>query len=185
VPTAIRFPKAKVGDAVPAVRRVDGADVLHEARREDVLVVSVGALARAALDAAARLDGLGIGCTVVDPRWVLPVSPALARLAQRHRLVVTVEEGVRDAGVGSRVASVLAEHGVEVPVCCLGLPSQYLPHGTREDILVEHGLDGRGIADAVTEAWHRAGRHAEPLTLVTDGGVRGGSSAAEVWGVAR
>ena len=154
-PTVLRFPKAALGAPLPALRRQDGLDVLHETTEQHVLIVAVGVMAAPAVAAAERLAEEGISCTVVDPRWVLPVSEPLLELAAAHRTVVTVEDGVRDGGVGSRLATELGSRGVDVPVRCLGLPTEYLAHGTRAALLEQLGLGVAGVAEAVRSA-HRA-----------------------------
>ncbi|MGN6753384.1 MAG: 1-deoxy-D-xylulose-5-phosphate synthase [Intrasporangium sp.] len=148
-PTALRFPKATAAGALPALDRVAGMDVLRRPPNPHVLLLPVGALAGATVEAAERLLPEGIRCAVVDPRWVLPVNPALPDLAAEHDLVVTVEDGVRASGVGAHVARLLADAGVDTPVHALGLPTQFIAHGDRTAILREHGLDGAGIAHAV------------------------------------
>ncbi|MGH3445479.1 MAG: 1-deoxy-D-xylulose-5-phosphate synthase, partial [Nocardioidaceae bacterium] len=157
-PTALRFPKAKLGEPVPAVRRVGGLDLLREADdpdAHDVLLVSVGALATEVLAAADILSAQGVACTVVDPRWALPISDPLVDLAVQHRLVVTVEDGIRDGGIGSRLAGAIRECSDtpddtrDTAVQCLGLDTTYLHHGARADLLREQGLDPAGIAAAV------------------------------------
>ncbi|MGW4891920.1 1-deoxy-D-xylulose-5-phosphate synthase [Kitasatospora sp. NPDC004240] len=161
-PTAVRFPKGVTGPDVPAV---DGptlddlgtVDVLRHGTRADVLLVSVGPMAGACLDAAERLAGQGHGVTVVDPRWVKPVPPAVVELGLRHRLVATVEDGGRAGGVGQAVAQALGDAGATVPVRTLGLPQEFLEHGSRADILARHGLSGPGIARAVAELLRRPG----------------------------
>jgi 1-deoxy-D-xylulose-5-phosphate synthase len=80
---------------------------------------------------------------------VLPVSPALIDLASCHSLVVTAEDGVRTAGVGTRLAQRLTESGATSRVRVLGLPDDFLPQGTRRDLLARHGLDTGGIVAAV------------------------------------
>jgi 1-deoxy-D-xylulose-5-phosphate synthase len=144
-PTALRFPKARVGPDIPAVHRSAGMDLLRTAPGAQVLLVAVGAMAAATLDAAQLLAAAGVECTVVDPRWVRPVNPELAVLAADHELVVTVEDGIRDGGVGSAVARTLADAGVGAPVRVLGLPTSFIAHGDRPGLLAEHGLDPHGI----------------------------------------
>ncbi len=151
-PTALRFPKGSVPPPVAALGRVGEMELLRAPDAADVLLVSVGAMAGPALGAAEMLAHLGVECTVVDPRWVLPPPAGLADLAAGHRVVVVVEDGVRDGGVGSRVALALTDHGVRVPVRCLGLPARFLPHGAREELLAGAGLDAHGIAASVKEA---------------------------------
>ncbi|MGI8697012.1 MAG: 1-deoxy-D-xylulose-5-phosphate synthase, partial [Mycobacteriales bacterium] len=108
-PTVIRYPKTPVGKDLAALRRVGDVDVLAEASRHDVLIVAVGNAAALALDAAERVGAQGIAATVVDPRWVSPVSADLVELAGDFSLVVVVEDGVRIGGIGSRVAQALGD----------------------------------------------------------------------------
>ncbi|MFC0529686.1 1-deoxy-D-xylulose-5-phosphate synthase [Phytohabitans kaempferiae] len=151
-PNALRFPKARVGSPVPALHRLSGVDILRAPAGAKVLIVSVGVLATAALEAATLLSAAGIECTVLDPRWVRPVNPVLGQLAAGHSLVVTIEDGVRDGGVGSAVARLLTDLAVPTPVRVLGLPTAFLPHGGRQELLAEYGLDAAGVAEAVQAA---------------------------------
>ncbi|MGW9440968.1 1-deoxy-D-xylulose-5-phosphate synthase [Streptomyces sp. NPDC055607] len=151
-PTVVRFSKGAVGPAVPALRRVGGMDVLREpgTDRPDVLLVSVGALAPMCLEIADLLDRQGISTTVVDPRWVKPVDEALAPLAARHRVVVTVEDNSRVGGVGSAVAQALRDAGVDVPLRDFGIPPRFLDHASRAEVLAEIGLTAPDVARQVT-----------------------------------
>jgi 1-deoxy-D-xylulose-5-phosphate synthase len=150
---------------LPAVRRVGPVDVLREGDGTDVLLVAVGAFAALGLEVADRLAGQGLGVTVVDPRWVRPVPIELVGLAARHRLVVTVEDGVRAGGVGEAVAGTLRDAGVDVPLRAVGVPVGFHPHGTRAEILDGLGLTPQDIARDVT-AWISAlERPAEPQTV--------------------
>ncbi|MGW2600213.1 1-deoxy-D-xylulose-5-phosphate synthase [Streptomyces klenkii] len=151
-PTALRFPKASVTEDIPALERLGPVDVLHRATKRDVLLVAVGPLAGPAVEAAACLEGQGVGVTVADPRWVLPVPPELTRLAVRHRLVVTVEDNTRAGGVGTAVARAVAEAGSPAPVRVLGLPGRFLAHGTRAGLLAAAGLTPQGITHAILHA---------------------------------
>jgi 1-deoxy-D-xylulose-5-phosphate synthase len=146
-PTVVRFPKGAVDAEFDAVRRTaDGVDVLREAAHRDVLIVSVGALATLALQVAERLAAQGIGATVVDPRWVVPVPDGVVELARGHRLVVTLEDGVRVGGIGTRVRQSLRDAGVDTALTELGLPDDFLPHGSRSEILEAAGLTAKRIA---------------------------------------
>jgi 1-deoxy-D-xylulose-5-phosphate synthase len=157
-PTVLRFPKAPAGPDLPAASRWEGLDVLWRSPAPTVLLLGVGVLAAPAVEAARALDAEGIGCTVVDPRWVLPVAPALVELAGCHSLVVTAEDGVRTGGVGTRLAQRLAEAGSSSRVRVLGLPDDFLPQGTRRELLARHGLDAAGLVEAVrTELAQRDG----------------------------
>jgi 1-deoxy-D-xylulose-5-phosphate synthase len=146
-PTVIRYPKGSVGDDIEAVRRTDhGTDVLREAPHKDVLIVAVGAFAKLGLDVAERLSQQGIGATVIDPRWVVPVSQSVTDLARDHRLVITLEDGIRVGGIGTRIRQELRSAGVDTAVDELGLPDQFLEHATRDEILEAAGLTAQAIA---------------------------------------
>ncbi|MDH6124699.1 1-deoxy-D-xylulose-5-phosphate synthase [Kitasatospora sp. GP82] len=146
-PTVLRFPKGDLGPAVPALERIGGVDVLERTGpAPDILLVAVGAMAPACLDAAALLLAEGFAATVVDPRWVKPVDPALVELAAAHRLVVTVEDNGRVGGVGAAIAQALRDAAVDTPLRDLGIPQEFLAHAGRGEILEEIGLSGTGVA---------------------------------------
>jgi 1-deoxy-D-xylulose-5-phosphate synthase len=145
-PTVVRFPKGVVGPDLPAVERIGGCDVLARSGPNDVLVISVGAMAKDGVDIAERLAAQGVGVTVVDPRWVKPVDRALVALARQYRLVVTVEDNGRVGGVGATIAQELRDAGVSVPVRDFGLPQRFLQHAKRPALLADAGLTGQNLA---------------------------------------
>ena len=149
-PTVIRFPKGSVSPTLPALERLsDGVDVLVRSDAQDVLIVGIGPMAHIAVDVANRLRAQGIGATVVDPRWVIPVQPSIIELAASHRLVITIEDGIRVGGIGTRVRQVLREANVDTAVDELGLPDEFIDHATREQILEDAGLTPAKIAQDV------------------------------------
>lgn len=149
-PTVVRFPKGSVSPELPAVERLaDGVDVLVRSTAQDVLLVGIGPMAHIAVDVARRLRAQGIGATVVDPRWVVPVQPSIVDLAASHRLVITIEDGIRVGGIGTRVRQVLREAGVDTAVDELGVPDEFIDHATREEILEDAGLTPAKIAQDV------------------------------------
>ncbi|HTX28655.1 MAG TPA: 1-deoxy-D-xylulose-5-phosphate synthase [Streptosporangiaceae bacterium] len=166
-PTVVRFPKGKVGGEVEAIAKLGGMDVLRtppEGLGPDVLLAGAGPMALTGLEIADRLAGHGIGVTVVDPRWTKPVDPALAEAARQHRLVVTVEDNGLVGGFGDAVARLLRDHDVDVPVKTHGLPQEFLPHGTRDEVLEEAGLTPQQLALRITEAVARRSSGEAPET---------------------
>src|SRR5882757_1764285 len=168
-PTVIRFPKETAGEPLPALGRIGGMDVLHEpaeGQHRDVLLVSVGALGASCLAAAGLLADRGIGVTVVDPRWVKPVDPALPELAAGHRLVAVVEDNGRTGGVGSAVAQALRDAAVDVPLRDFGIPQQFLAHAKRGEVLADIGLTPAEIAGRIGAALTRI--DARTVAVATD-----------------
>jgi 1-deoxy-D-xylulose-5-phosphate synthase len=164
-PTVVRFSKGSVGDEIEAIRRLpDGVDVLHESSSEDVLIVTVGPMATMGIEVAERLAAQGIGATVVDPRWVVPVPRSVVELGRSHRLVVTIEDGVVVGGIGTRIRQDLREAGIDTGVTELGLPDEFLDHGTRSEILERVGLTPQHIArDVVAQVLGSRVPAARPL----------------------
>jgi 1-deoxy-D-xylulose-5-phosphate synthase len=147
-PSALRFPKADVSDPLPAIDHIGEADVLYAAPEADVLMLVTGPLASAAVAAAEQLRPEGIAVRVADPRWVLPVAPEVASAVRAHSLTVTVEDGGVSGGFGASVTRACPGSRVEV----LGLAQEFLPHGSRGELLAAEGLDAAGIAASVRRA---------------------------------
>jgi 1-deoxy-D-xylulose-5-phosphate synthase len=148
-PTVLRYPKAAVGEDIPAARRTDGYDVLREAPDAPVLLVAVGPLAAACLDAATELAKHDVQAMVVDPQWTTPLHPSLLRLAKGFRLVLTVEDTTATGAMGSRLAQAMASTGENTCTATFALPAAFLPHASRTEILKAHGLDASGITATV------------------------------------
>lgn len=150
-PTAVRYPKGSVGDDTPAIERIGQVDVLCRSGSPDVLLVAVGPTAAIALDAADQLAARGLGTTVVDPRWVKPLDPALVNLAEAHRLVGLVEDNGRTGGVGAALAQLLRDAECETPLRTFGIPQRFLDHASRAEVLAEIGLTADALSQAVME----------------------------------
>ncbi|MGO9158145.1 1-deoxy-D-xylulose-5-phosphate synthase [Mycobacterium sp.] len=156
-PTAIRFPKGDVGEDIPAleqrgagVARIDVLAVPGGGLNHDVLLVAVGAFASMALEVAKRLHNQGIGVTVIDPRWVLPVSDAVRELALQHKLLVTLEDNGVNGGVGSAVSAALRAAEIDVPCRDVGLPQEFYDHASRGEVLADLGLTDQDVARRIT-----------------------------------
>ncbi|RRJ88837.1 1-deoxy-D-xylulose-5-phosphate synthase [Gulosibacter macacae] len=163
-PTVVRYSKGKVGDEIEAQHHtVDGVDVLRSGSRSDVLVVAVGPMAKMAMEVAALVEQQGIGVTVIDPRWVVPVPVSVIELARHHRLVVSIEDGIVVGGIGTRIRQDLRAAGVEATVTELGLPDEFIDHATRSQILEDAGLTPQQIArDVVAQVLGSRVPHARP-----------------------
>src|SRR5271167_2649322 len=169
-PTVLRFPKGDVGEDIPALRRTGVVDVLAEpvgGLSDEVLLVSVGAFAAMALAVAERLRNQGIGVTVVDPRWVLPVPGAVRDLAGRHKLVVTLEDHGVAGGIGSAVSAALRRAEIDVPCRDVGVPQRFLAHASRGEVLADVGLTDQDVARQIT-GWVAALGSAENVYTETE-----------------
>ena len=146
-PSIIRFPKGAVTKDLPAFERRDGIDVLYRGESADILLVSVGAMAATAVEAAAHAYREGVGVTVIDPRWVKPLpASAIIAMANRHNRVVVLEDGIKHGGIASTISEIFREHGVETPIHSIGVPLQFIEHSKRTEILEDLGITVQNVA---------------------------------------
>jgi 1-deoxy-D-xylulose-5-phosphate synthase len=150
-PTVLRFPKGPPPADIDTVSKAGGADVLVRNGTKDVLVVAVGSMSTIAVEVADRLVAQGIGVTVVDPRWVKPVDPAIVELAREHRLVVSIEDNGEIGGCGAVLLQTLNAAGVHTPFRLHGIPQEFLGHAKRAAILERIGLTSQALALSVVE----------------------------------
>ncbi len=112
-----------------------------------VALLGFGQMLPAAVGAAELLAAEGIEATVYDPRAVTPLDPAMIADAATHRLVVTIEDGLRIGGAGAAVRDALGDADATCRVRVLGMPTEYIDHGDPDAIHAAYGLDAVGIAE--------------------------------------
>lgn len=151
-PSLIRFPKGAVNPDIPAFERRDGVDVLYRGESADILLVSVGAFAGIAVEAAAQAYREGVGVTVIDPRWVKPLPKSLVTMAQRYKSVVVLEDGIKHGGIASTISELFRESQLNVPVHSIGVPLTFLEHAKRIEILEDLGITVQNITRSLV-AW--------------------------------
>ena len=152
-PTAIRFPKGAVTKDIPAFERRDGVDVLYRGESADVLLVSIGAMAAIAVEAASQAYREGVGVTVIDPRWVKPIPESLITMARRYKSVVVLEDGIKRAGIASSISEAFREAGLNVAIHSIGIPLEFIEHSKRSEILDDLGINAQRISRDIV-AWN-------------------------------
>lgn len=164
-PFALRYPRG-AGVGVPMeedlrVLPIGKGELLREGR--DLAILAIGNTVSSALEAADRLAGQGVSCTVVDVRFLKPLDEGLIlEVARRCGRVMTVEENVAAGGFGSAVLEMLAAHGMAgVPVELLAVPDEFVEHGNPTALRAKYGLDAQGIVRRATESFHLAGMAAK------------------------
>jgi 1-deoxy-D-xylulose-5-phosphate synthase len=177
-PAALRWPKGPARQVAPGDVG-SGLNARRVRAGSEVCLLAVGRMVQAAEDAADALARHGITATVWDVRVAKPLDPELLADAGRHRLVVSIEDGIRVGGVGSHIVDALTTQAFSLAgsggvragwpphqatptgrpprVIVLGVPSEYIPHGNAAAILARLGLDGAGIANTVLAAVGSAG----------------------------
>jgi 1-deoxy-D-xylulose-5-phosphate synthase len=151
-PFSVRWPRDAVPEAVPQVSEIPDIEygtweILR--RGSDLVFLATGTMVGAAAEAATALASSGIQAEVVNCRFLKPYDrDVLTDIAERHRRVITIEEGAVINGFGAymclELSALASEHTIEVR--SLGLPDRFIPHGGREALLHDLGLDAEGIA---------------------------------------
>ena len=145
-PSAVRWPKTTAPRVPPD--EVGTALSARRARRgTDVCLIGIGKMFTAACDAADLLALDDVSCSVWDPRVVKPLDPVMIDDAARHGLVITVEDGLREGGIGQSIREHVSQ-SASTPVVVLGIPTVHIPHGKVDHILSDLGLDAVGITTA-------------------------------------
>jgi 1-deoxy-D-xylulose-5-phosphate synthase len=150
-PSMLRYPKGEVIADIPAFERRDGIDVLYRGESADVLLVSVGAMAAMAVEAASQAYREGVGVTVIDPRWIKPLPQSLVTMATRYKSVVVLEDGIRHGGIASTISEMFRDAGLQVPIHSIGVPLTFLEHAKRGQILSELGITAQQISLSIVE----------------------------------
>jgi 1-deoxy-D-xylulose-5-phosphate synthase len=150
-PSMLRFPKGAVQSDIPAFERRDGIDVLYRGESADVLLVSVGAMAAIAVEAASMAYREGVGVTVIDPRWVKPLPTSLVTMAQRYKSVVVLEDGIKHGGIASSISEMFREAGLATPIHSIGVPLEFIEHSKRAEIMNDLGITAQNIARSIVE----------------------------------
>jgi 1-deoxy-D-xylulose-5-phosphate synthase len=150
-PVAVRYPRG-AGVGTEPGHDLEGLPFgKGEVRREGekVAILAFGSLLAPALQVGEKLNA-----TVVNMRWVKPLdTELLARVAQTHDRIVTVEEGCTMGGAGSAVAEALQALRINRPVLHLGLPDVFIEHGDPVKLLALQGLDAAGIEASIRQRW--------------------------------
>ncbi|MFV0634675.1 1-deoxy-D-xylulose-5-phosphate synthase [Demequina sp.] len=146
-PTVVRYPKGPVGEDLVAVESHQDIDVL--ARHGDqprVVVFGLGSMAATAIDTAEKISAEGVETLAATATWVHPVPQALLEVIGDAELVVTVEDGLTDAGMGEEWAAYARLAGVDAKWLHRGIPRQFLDHASRDQIIEAVGLEASVIA---------------------------------------
>lgn len=160
-PTLVEMPYGPV-DLVDARVLEESAEsfaapeVLHPG--EDLAIVAVGPRFKDAAAARVLLEEQGISCGLVNLRYLKPLpDSALLSLMREVPRVVVVEEGVLEGGVGSAVASLIADYGLGTQLLRVGLPCAFIEPGSAHELAIAYGLDAPALALRIRERWPSLG----------------------------
>ncbi|HAW93842.1 MULTISPECIES: 1-deoxy-D-xylulose-5-phosphate synthase [unclassified Arsukibacterium] len=147
-PAAVRYPRG-IGSGVEAEQTMQllaqgKARIVRNG--EKLAILAFGPLLHQCQAVAAERNA-----TLVDMRFIKPLDEAmLLQLIADHSHFVTIEDNALIGGAGSAVNDVLLRQGCNVKVLNLGLPDQFVKHGSQQEIYAELGLDSEGISKQIS-----------------------------------
>ena len=156
-PAALRFPRGNgMGVAMDAELKaleIGKAEILREG--SDIGILALGSMVYPCLEAAARLEALGIHATVINARFVKPLDEELiCCLAAEKQFLVTAEEGTDAGGFGSAVATLLQDKKIPASILRIAVPDRIIPHGAPNLLHAKYGLDVDGIFEKIKNFAH-------------------------------
>lgn len=162
-PTVVRYPKGAMGEAIPSLpgrgsrgQASGGIDILDEADgRPRVVVLGLGSMVQMAREVGALLAAEGVAARVATATWVIPTPPGLAAVTREAEVVVTIEDGLVEGGIGEAWEASAARVGGAPRWIHAGIPRAFLDHDTRAHILASVGLEARPIAKSALKALRR------------------------------
>jgi 1-deoxy-D-xylulose-5-phosphate synthase len=149
-PSMVRFPKGAVPSDISALERIDGIDILHKGATQQVLIISVGAMAGMAIEVAQLAQTQSIEITVVDPLWVKPIPNALLRMSANYSTVIVMEDGIKHAGIASTISEALRETGSTCSLHSIGVPLEFIEHSKRAEILEDIAITPAAIVQQIS-----------------------------------
>jgi len=152
-PMAVRYPRSP-GLGLPLdtkLREIPIGEAEVVRYGEDVVLFALGVSVAPSMEAAGELAKKGIEATVVNARFAKPLDKSLIiDLSGRIKRIITVEENVLNGGFGSSIVRLLQESGMcNVTVKNIGIPDEFVEHGTQAILRSKYGLDANGITQQV------------------------------------
>lgn len=118
---------------------------------KDLAVITLGPIGQTLRDIIGEIDTEGrIG--LYDLRFVKPLDKdMLCDIARRYRMIVTVEDGVRNGGAGSAIIEFMQDNGFSIPVHRIGLPDEFVEHGSVGELYKVCGMDKESISSVLKQ----------------------------------
>lgn len=150
-PIALRYPRGEAYEGLQEFRTpiVYGkSEVLYE--EEDIVIFFAGHMAALAEEVRTELKDIGYGCSLVNARFIKPLdTEMLEKMARDHTLFVTIEENVLTGGYGEQVLTYMSRAHLDIQVLNIGIPDDYIEHGSVDVLRREVGLDCKTVTKRI------------------------------------
>jgi 1-deoxy-D-xylulose-5-phosphate synthase len=151
-PIAIRYPRGAGTGAQPKespkLLEIGKAEVVQHGRQ--VAIFGLGNMFELAVEAAEKLQAMGISVALINPRWIKPLDTGtLEFFARSTEVIATIEDHVLHNGFGCAVMEHLYSQGIHTPVVRIGWPDQFVEHGSIPVLRAKHGLTSDALVEKV------------------------------------
>lgn len=149
-PIAIRYPRGRGKEYLTQKIPLELGKGVILKTGEEVCILAAGIMVDTALQAAEKLEKHGVSTEVISARFLKPIDEELIiECGKRFKYIVTLEDNCKVGGFGSRVLEILNKHGLKTDLNIMGLPEDFIPHGSRNELLKNLELDFNSVANNI------------------------------------
>jgi 1-deoxy-D-xylulose-5-phosphate synthase len=153
-PVAIRYPKGDAYDGLEDFRepiKLGKSEEIHEG--DEVLLYAFGSMVKTAERVREILLERGINATLTNARFAAPLDRHYLLDAKKYKLIVTMEENVLSGGFGEHVTEFMYQSNYEGNLINVALPNEFIPHGSRDELLKVLGMDAVSVSDRIVRKY--------------------------------
>ncbi|WP_099469061.1 1-deoxy-D-xylulose-5-phosphate synthase [Konateibacter massiliensis] len=154
-PIAVRYPRGEAYDGLREYRapvEYGKSEIIFD--ESDIALVAAGSMVKTAEKVREHLKDIGYNCSLINARFIKPIDEAgILELEKDHKLIVTLEENVKNGGFGEKVLQFVSECQMKANVLIIAIPDEYVEHGNVEILKKEVGIDEDSILKKIISAY--------------------------------
>ncbi|MFA9375416.1 MAG: 1-deoxy-D-xylulose-5-phosphate synthase [Lachnotalea sp.] len=154
-PIAIRYPRGEAYDGLKEHREpieYGKSEVIYD--ESDIALLAVGSMVKTAKEVREELKEIGYNCSLVNARFVKPIDEnSILELVKDHKLLVTLEENVKNGGFGEKVLQLISECGIQANILIIAISDEYVEHGNVDILKKEVGIDKESVLKKIISAY--------------------------------
>lgn len=156
-PIAIRYPRGEAYDGLKEYRKpITYGKCEWIYQESEIVLFALGSMVKTAECVRKSLKEKGYCCSIINARFAKPYDEeALLQAAVQHKLIVTMEENVKEGGFGEHILNFYNENKVPVEILSIAIPDEYVEHGNVEILYHEVGIDADTVFLRTMDAYER------------------------------
>lgn len=152
-PIAVRYPRGEAYDGLKEFRSPISLGKSEWIYRESGIVLfALGSMVKVAEQVREAVKKAGYSCSLINARFAKPFDEeTLREVVKNHKLIVTMEENVKNGGFGEHITSFYNEEGSKIQIWNVAIPDEYVEHGNVDILCKEVGIDSESITAGILE----------------------------------